>query len=95
VGTDKLLYAIDFVGASRDKTADFVNGIAPDCAVTDDYTTALGTAGEKLLAGAITRISSGACPPAGLTQSIEKSLAPRSFEPAWGYRSTDDFARIR
>lgn len=93
---DKTLFAITFVGGSRDKEADFVDGIAPDCAVNDDFSTELGTAEEKLFAGAITRLASGACPPAAAAPAAEKTLAgaaPRALE--FGYRSTYDFWRVR
>lgn len=89
VGNDKLLYAISFVGANRNGPVDFVDGIAPDCAATDDDQTPFGDPSEVLTAAAITRVATGACPAAATDAPAVKSATGRTADER-RYRSIQD-----
>lgn len=93
VGVDKQLFAISLTDGSRDKVADYQNGIAPTCHATDDYATPLGTAGEPLAAAAITRLATGACAQSANSTGAVKSLREQPM--SWRYESEQDFAHIR
>ncbi len=55
-------FAIQFEGVNDAGFGDYPDGFAPDCAVDDDFSRALGDPAEGRLAAALARLATGACP---------------------------------
>ena len=54
--------AVNFKAVNALGQADYEAGIAPTCAVADDFSGALGDPGEKLTAAALSYLQTGSCP---------------------------------
>jgi len=61
---------VNFESVNARNEGRYFDGFAPTCAVAEDFTRTLGSAGEPLLAAAATYADSGACP-AGATARLQ------------------------
>lgn len=68
--------AVNFESVNARDEGRYVNGIAPTCAVQEDFTGALGDASEKLTAAGLTYLATGSCPAVALSPS---RLAAKPF----------------
>jgi hypothetical protein len=70
-------FAIEFQGFNAKNFGDYTTGIKATCPVADNFTTALGSTAEPLLAGALRHIDTGSCPPASATSqdAVSQGLA--------------------
>ena len=73
-------FAIQFKGVNQAGFGDYSDGFAPTCAVSDDYTHALGDPVEKQLAAALAYRNTGACAVASASTASEalKKLMAKS-----------------
>jgi len=82
-------FAVQFQGVNAKGFGDFADGMAPTCAVADDYRNQLGDPDEGMLAAALRYRSSGSCSPATgalrLLSSMENpaDMATRLLRPAY------------
>jgi len=68
--------AVNFESFNALRQGRYYQGIAPTCAVSDDFTGALGDPSEKLTAAAVSYLQTATCPPASTA-----SRAPARVEP--------------
>jgi hypothetical protein len=59
----------------------YYDGIAPTCAVADDFAGELGDAGEKLTAAALAYLQTGACPAGASSSAAAAAARRRAAEP--------------
>ncbi len=71
------LYPIEFQGTNAKGFGDYAEGMAPTCAVADDFDHALGDPGERLLSTALQHMRTGACPPASSAKRV--AAVPRAI----------------
>jgi carboxyl-terminal processing protease len=80
-------FAIAFEGLNAAGQGGYVDGIAPDCAASDDLERQLGDTNERLLAVALDYRATGTCPASALTRSIDGRYAPlpatEVHQPPW------------
>jgi hypothetical protein len=62
-------FAVQFSGVNHKGFGDYADGLAPTCAVPDDFSRALGDPAEHRLAAALAYRATGSCPPAVPTQA--------------------------
>jgi hypothetical protein len=72
----KAYFAIEFKGVNSLGTANYENGFAPTCAVSDDLEHALGDTSERLLQTALSYRDSNSCPASSVTRSLSVRYAP-------------------
>ena len=70
-------FAIEFQGFNAKNFGDYTTGFKATCPVADNFTTALGSTAEPLLAGALRHIDTGSCPPASAASqgAVSQGLA--------------------
>jgi carboxyl-terminal processing protease len=66
-------FAIQFKGVNNQGFGDYADGIAPTCAVADDFSHPLGDAAEGRLAAALSYRVTGSCPPV-TTAALQSGL---------------------
>lgn len=71
-------FAIEFQGYNARNFGDYPGGFKATCPVADNFTSALGSTTEPLLAGALQHIDTGTCPPASTTKSALSQGQPGS-----------------
>ena len=82
-------FAVQFQGVNAKGFGDYADGMAPTCAVADDYQHALGDANEGMLAAALQYRTTGRCTPATgmsrLLSTVEssESVAMRLLRPQY------------
>jgi carboxyl-terminal processing protease len=98
IGSNKELFAVSFVGSTAKHVADYVNGIAPDCSVADDFASTLGAADEKVLAAALALLAGAGCPTGTTTPpasakavSFDPTAAPTGFGRRSPWQGVTDF----
>jgi len=72
-------FAIQFQGVNAKGFGDYGDGMAPTCAVADDFDHALGDIAEGRLAAALNHRATGACP---VTASARRSASASTAAPA-------------
>ena len=71
-------FAIEFQGYNARNFGDYTGGLKATCPVADNFTSALGSTNEPLLAGALRHIDTGTCPPASTKKSALSQGEPGS-----------------
>lgn len=69
--------AVTFESVNGAGVGGYFDGLAPSCALAEDFTGALGSAGEKLTAAALGYVASGSCPVAATAPDKSAAAALR------------------
>jgi C-terminal processing protease CtpA/Prc len=69
-------FPIEFQGINAAGFGNYADGFAPTCAANDDLTRALGDPSETMLATAIARRTTGACPAAAVALAAQRGARP-------------------
>ena len=81
---------VNFESKNANDVGGYVDGLAPGCAVAEDWTRALGAANEPLLSAALTLADGGVCP---VTTAAGRAQAQSAGQPPSGRPSLHDGER--
>lgn len=80
---DKVMNALELEAVNAAGAGSYYNGIAADCAASDNLSQALGSTSENLFATALEYIDTGSCPTGTTRMKSDTLPLPAALQPVW------------